>query len=310
MKYRMRPLVVDAVQWTGDNLLEVTRHLGNKVNAMDRRWEDYVDLVARRGLEIQSLRGRIPVNIGDYIINDSWYSVVDPATFKKLYELVEPYTFTLRKTQGYSELVMRRAEITETSLADEDSNSCASCENTIEPSGPVISTTYTQEKLMNLDNKAVRTGVLVKQYLLLRILENTSTTVLRKDLSGCPDILNRRNLATLIDPLLRRGWATSQESLVEGVYWYNITSLGCLILSEYFGKSISRANAIKALEFSHHFCDVTTLQLKAMMELRRGREVRPGHPVVMLEKKGLVEEGHLTASGAHALSVMRKLFKK
>lgn len=88
MKFRRRQLVVDAVQWTGNNLLEVTRHLGNEVNAMDRRWEDYEDLVARRGLEIQSLRGRLLVSIGDYIIKDSGYHILDPLTFNTIYEMV------------------------------------------------------------------------------------------------------------------------------------------------------------------------------------------------------------------------------
>lgn len=163
---------------------------------------------------------------------------------------------------------------------------------------------------MNLDNKAVRTGVLIKQYLLLRLMDNTSTAVLRNDLAGCPGLIGRRNLATLIDPLLRRGWVTSQETLVDGLYWYNTTPLGRQILAGYFGKSISRANAIRALEFSHHFCDITTLQLKAMVELRKGRDVYPIHPVQMLEKKGLVHEGRLTADALYALSIMLKLFKK
>ena len=67
-KYRKKPVVIDAIVWTGDNLLEIVRFTGQHASAMDCKWEDYQDLVAVEGLKIFTLEGSHMASIGDYII--------------------------------------------------------------------------------------------------------------------------------------------------------------------------------------------------------------------------------------------------
>lgn len=72
MKFRKKPVVVEAVQWTGDNLRQVitftdgppetrTTHAGMK-------WDEYADLVKREGLKIFTLEGAMMATEGDWII--------------------------------------------------------------------------------------------------------------------------------------------------------------------------------------------------------------------------------------------------
>ena len=52
-KYRKKPVVIDAVQWTGENLREIivfTDRIPAHQTYHDRmKWEEYEDLVARDG---------------------------------------------------------------------------------------------------------------------------------------------------------------------------------------------------------------------------------------------------------------------
>lgn len=80
MKFRLRkkPVEVDAVLWTGENLFEVITFTDQKPDlstpeAMEK-WEQYEDLVKRKGLIIFSLESgpnheaKHYADIGDYII--------------------------------------------------------------------------------------------------------------------------------------------------------------------------------------------------------------------------------------------------
>ena len=67
-KYRKKPAVIDAVQWTGNNLREVIDLIGLHESVQHMDWEDYEDLVKRKGLKIFTLEGSLTADIGDYII--------------------------------------------------------------------------------------------------------------------------------------------------------------------------------------------------------------------------------------------------
>jgi hypothetical protein len=68
MKFRKKPVVIEAVQWTGDNLIEVIRHTGQNASASHYKWEEYEDIVRREGLKIYTLEGPLMASIGDWII--------------------------------------------------------------------------------------------------------------------------------------------------------------------------------------------------------------------------------------------------
>lgn len=71
-RYRKKPVVIDAIQWTGDNLRDVICFTDGppdtRTNHAGMMWEKYEDLVQRDGLKIYTLEGTMNANIGDYII--------------------------------------------------------------------------------------------------------------------------------------------------------------------------------------------------------------------------------------------------
>lgn len=95
MKYRKKPVVIDAVQWTGKNLREVVSFMGH--NNFNREtfslresdeWEKYVAIVEREGFKISTLEGEMLANISDWIIkgvNGEFYPC-KPDIFEKTYE--------------------------------------------------------------------------------------------------------------------------------------------------------------------------------------------------------------------------------
>lgn len=68
--FRKKPVVIEAVQWTGENLLEVIRHTRQHASAAHWKWEEYEDLVRREGLKIFTIEGPLMASIGDWIIKD------------------------------------------------------------------------------------------------------------------------------------------------------------------------------------------------------------------------------------------------
>jgi len=91
MKYRKKPIVVDAIEWTGDNLLLITRFTGQIVPNTETHWDDYVDLINREGLKIYTLEGSHMANIGDMIIKgvQGEFYPCKPNIFAKTYEAIE-----------------------------------------------------------------------------------------------------------------------------------------------------------------------------------------------------------------------------
>lgn len=72
MKFRKTALV-EAIQWTGDNLVDVIEFTDGYRPTVDSvhasmRWEDYADLVRRDGLKIRTMEGWLRAAVGDWIL--------------------------------------------------------------------------------------------------------------------------------------------------------------------------------------------------------------------------------------------------
>jgi len=97
MKYRKIALV-EAIIWTGDNLLEVERFRSNKEDIghnttfiANEMWDRHTNDVKTDGLFLGTLEGRMKASIGDYIIRGikgECYAC-KPDIFKLTYEEVE-----------------------------------------------------------------------------------------------------------------------------------------------------------------------------------------------------------------------------
>ncbi len=68
MKYRKKPVVIEAVKWTGDNLREIIDFTGLHPSALKWTWEEYEQVVKENGLKIFTLEGSYMATIGDMII--------------------------------------------------------------------------------------------------------------------------------------------------------------------------------------------------------------------------------------------------
>ncbi len=72
MKYRKKPVVIEAVQWTGENLREVIDFTGKhpKWSEWFATWEDYEARVRADGgiFKIITLEGTMDASPGDWII--------------------------------------------------------------------------------------------------------------------------------------------------------------------------------------------------------------------------------------------------
>ena len=82
MKYRKKPVVIEAVQWTGDNWIEVSKFLG----------DSYSDPIRNsRDLFIDTLEGTMMANPNDWIIKGikGEFYPCKPDIFEATYDLVE-----------------------------------------------------------------------------------------------------------------------------------------------------------------------------------------------------------------------------
>lgn len=92
MKYRKKPIIIEAVQWTGLNLEEIKAFVGEnlKYDIIDTAWEvgkgaPFVNM------KIHTLEGDYECTKGDFIIkgvNGEFYPC-KPDIFEKTYEAVE-----------------------------------------------------------------------------------------------------------------------------------------------------------------------------------------------------------------------------
>lgn len=67
-KFRKKPVVVEAIKWTGSNLREIIEFTGRHPSAENWTWEEFEKVVAQRGLKIFTLEGPHLASVGDMII--------------------------------------------------------------------------------------------------------------------------------------------------------------------------------------------------------------------------------------------------
>lgn len=90
-QFRKKPVAIEAIQWTGKNLIHVIRFTGQHASASDMHWEDYEDLVRAEGLKIFTLEGTHMASIGDWIIKGvvGEFYPCKPEIFSATYEPAE-----------------------------------------------------------------------------------------------------------------------------------------------------------------------------------------------------------------------------
>ena len=95
MKFRKKPVVIEAVQWTGDNLRQVITFTDGppetRTTYAGMVWDEYADLVKREGLKIFTLEGKMNAGIGDWIIKGvkGEFYPCKPDIFAATYEVAE-----------------------------------------------------------------------------------------------------------------------------------------------------------------------------------------------------------------------------
>jgi len=92
MKYRKKPVVIEAVQLIDSNFEEVEKFVGYKDEHM-RSYKNEVDFMKKEdptGLSIKTLEGIMIAKVGDFVIkgvNGEFYPC-KPDIFEKTYEVV------------------------------------------------------------------------------------------------------------------------------------------------------------------------------------------------------------------------------
>lgn len=66
--FKKKPVVIEAIQWTGENLKEIIGLTGLHPSAEKWTWEEYEKVVADDGLKIFTLEGDHMAIVGDMII--------------------------------------------------------------------------------------------------------------------------------------------------------------------------------------------------------------------------------------------------
>lgn len=95
MKFRKKPVVIEAMQWTGDNLADVLQFTGkhDKFNEWFENFKDYAAHVSKDGniFKIFTLEGTMDASPGDWIIKGvkGEHYPCRPDIFAMTYEPVE-----------------------------------------------------------------------------------------------------------------------------------------------------------------------------------------------------------------------------
>lgn len=87
-KYRKKPVVIEAIEWAGDNLKEVLDFTGRNPSVVDWSFAKIAKLVDREGLKIFTLEGSHNASIGDMIIKGvaGEFYPCKPEIFKETYD--------------------------------------------------------------------------------------------------------------------------------------------------------------------------------------------------------------------------------
>lgn len=80
-KYVKKPVIISALQWTGDNILEMCNFTGKEDSKLIKNDELYID----------TLEGTMHASVGDYIVCgvDGEFYPCKPDIFEKTYEIVK-----------------------------------------------------------------------------------------------------------------------------------------------------------------------------------------------------------------------------
>lgn len=94
MKYRKKPIVIEAIQWNGNNLEEVMEFIGSKFTYEEKTsyiTNEFTYHCNTNYLAINTLEGRMKVSKGDYIIKGvkGEFYPCKPDIFEQTYEVVE-----------------------------------------------------------------------------------------------------------------------------------------------------------------------------------------------------------------------------
>lgn len=96
MKFRKRPIVIEAILWNGNNLRDVIEFTNGPPNLRTQharmRWDDYESLVQDSGLRIYTLEGAMLANVGDMIVRGVQGELYPckPDIFAATYDPVDP----------------------------------------------------------------------------------------------------------------------------------------------------------------------------------------------------------------------------
>lgn len=95
MRARTKPVEIEFVLWSGDNLFEVITFTDGKPDIIamyaGQMWEDYERLVKKDGLKIYTPEGKMSAAIGDYIVKGltGGFYPCNPIAFALKYEIIE-----------------------------------------------------------------------------------------------------------------------------------------------------------------------------------------------------------------------------
>lgn len=95
-KYRKKPVIIDAIQWTGNNLRDVFIFMGDEVNydgdwRVQDRFHDLENSYKYNGFPIKTLEGTHTATVGDFIIKgvQGEFYPCKPDIFEQTYEEVK-----------------------------------------------------------------------------------------------------------------------------------------------------------------------------------------------------------------------------
>ena len=87
MKVRKKPVVVEAVRWTGENFEEIEEFMEAVIDCLEYIWAE----AERNVITISTLEGKMEAHIGDWIIKGvkGEFYPCKPDIFEQIYEIVQ-----------------------------------------------------------------------------------------------------------------------------------------------------------------------------------------------------------------------------
>lgn len=92
MKYRKKPVVIEAIQWDGKNLFEIKEFVGNSLLLHEKEVHTFNSIrTIVTGISIHTLEGDHHANVGDYIIKgvQGEFYPCKPDIFEQTYEIAD-----------------------------------------------------------------------------------------------------------------------------------------------------------------------------------------------------------------------------